>query len=485
MNITLATIVTVMVVKMEQDIRGLALDSSLLEKYGVHGPRYTSYPTAPHFTESFGEQQYAEHVLRSNEDPVPKPLSLYIHIPFCNSLCYYCGCNKIVTPDKSKAGVYLDYLYREIELHSKLYQGDRLVEQIHFGGGTPNFLSVDQLEDVMSVIAQHFHFGLPGNMEVGIEIDPRCVDGDDVKRLAKIGFNRISIGVQDFDAKVQQAVNRIQSKDQVMQVMDAARESHAQSISVDLIYGLPEQNMDSFNQTLNEIIHARPDRIALYHYAHMPQAITAQKMINEKALPSTGTKLAIFDMCLQRLRAAGYVYIGMDHFALPDDSLAQGLKTGDLHRNFQGYSTHADCDIIGFGVSAISRIDDAYSQNQRNLSAYMKAIDQQSLPIQHGLSLDADDKLRADVIQHIMCDGKIDFQVLGDLHHIYFEQYFEQEIVDLKPLIHDDLLVEFDGGLKVTAKGRLFLRNIAMVFDAHLSAKTHSLRGQPLYSKTL
>lgn len=463
----------------------MILENGLLEKYGVHGPRYTSYPTAPHFSTEFGEQQYAEHVLVSNDNPVPKPLSLYVHIPFCNSLCYYCGCNKIITPDQSKAEVYLDYLYREIALHGKLYNGDRLVEQIHFGGGTPNFLSVNQLEEVMEVLAQHFHFGLPGNMEVGIEIDPRVVNVEDVKRLVGIGFNRISVGVQDFDLAVQQAVNRVQSKQQVLDVMAAARESAVKSISVDLIYGLPEQTVASFNQTLDEIIAAKPDRIALYHYAHMPQAITAQKMIDERTLPSADTKLAIFDSCMQRLQQAGYVYIGMDHFALPEDSLAQGLKTGDLHRNFQGYSTHADCDIVGFGVSAISRIDDAYSQNQRNLSAYMKDIDGQHLPIQHGLSLNADDRLRSDVIQHIMCDGKVSFKTIGELHHIYFDQYFAQEIEGLKPLQEDGLLLLDANSFEVTEKGRLFLRNIAMIFDAHLAVKTHTLRGKPLFSKTL
>lgn len=463
----------------------MALVKGLLEKYGVHGPRYTSYPTAPHFSTKFGAQQYVDSVLRSNDDPLPKPLSLYIHIPFCHSLCYYCGCNKIVTPDMSKAEIYLDYLYREIALHSQLYNGDRLVEQIHFGGGTPNFLSVEQLEEVMAVLAQHFHFGLPGNMEVGIEIDPRVVSAEDVKHLASIGFNRISIGVQDFDPAVQKAVNRVQSRQQVLGVMQAARESAVQSISVDLIYGLPEQTVSSFDATLDEIIAAKPDRVALYHYAHMPQAITAQKMIDERALPSADVKIAIFDRSMQRLRQAGYVYIGMDHFALPQDSLAQGLETGDLHRNFQGYSTHADCDIVGVGVSAISRIGDSYSQNQRNLSAYMKALDEQSLPVQHGLVLDADDRLRADVIQQVMCSGKVLYEALGGLHHVYFDQYFALELESLKPLQEDGLLVLNDEGFSVTEKGRLFLRNIAMVFDAHLAAKTHTLRGKPLFSKTL
>lgn len=457
----------------------------LLSKYDVYGPRYTSYPTALQFTESFGENDYVHHAQSSNELPVPKPLSLYIHVPFCESLCYYCGCNKIVTKKKEAAVGYLDYLYREIEMHGRHYQDDRLVQQIHFGGGTPTFLSPAQLREVLEVIAQNFHLGLPDSLEIGIEIDPRSVSADDMQELLKIGFNRISIGVQDVDPVVQKAINREQSIAQIERSIQVARDNHVDSLSLDIIYGLPKQTLESFKSTLDEVIRLRPDRIALYNYAHMPQRIPSQRLILTEDLPSTQDKLDIFTESIRRLTDAGYVYIGMDHFALPDDSLSKALENGGLQRNFQGYSTHADCDVLGIGVSAISRIGDGYSQNVTELSRYRDLIDKQKMPIKKGVNLSADDRIRADLIQQIMCDGKVDYSVFGDVHDIFFHQYFNEELSRLDSLAKDDLIKLSDTGFFVTPKGRIFLRNIAMIFDAYFNQIDLQNTEQPRYSKTL
>ncbi len=457
----------------------------LLDKYDVHGPRYTSYPTALQFSEHFSEEDYLQHVRASNQHPVPKPLSIYLHIPFCHSLCYYCGCNKIVTHKASAASDYLDYLYREIQMHGQHYADDRLVQQIHFGGGTPTFLSNGQLREVMEVIAQSFHLGLPDTLEIGIEIDPRSVSVEQVHELAQMGFNRISIGVQDFDPAVQQAINRVQSTEQVEAIISAARDSHVDSVSVDVIYGLPKQTQSSFSSTLDQVIAIRPDRIALYNYAHMPQRIPSQRLIHSEDLPSVSEKLAIFTESIQRLTEAGYVYIGMDHFALPEDSLAKALTSGGLQRNFQGYSTHAECDVIGMGVSAISRVNDGYSQNVGEISRYRAAIDKSLLPIGKGLSLSRDDRIRADLIQDIMCDGWVDYSDFGQAHDIFFHQYFREELSQLGELQQDGLLELSDEGFKVTPLGRVFLRNIAMKFDAYLGQEGLHNKEQPRYSKTL
>lgn len=463
----------------------MKLDRTLLEKYGGHGPRYTSYPTAPHFDAAFTAQDYICHAKQSNQGSCVKPLSLYVHIPFCHSLCYYCGCNKIVTPDTGKGATYIEYLLKEMALHGSLYDKQRTVDQIHFGGGTPNFLSVEQLGRILDALSQHFSLNTPDVLETSIEIDPRSVNQQDVTQLIDIGFNRISVGVQDFDSNVQAAVNRIQSDEQVMGVVNAARAAQVDSISIDLIYGLPKQTQDSFNRTLDRVIEFKPDRIALYHYAHMPDSLSAQKLIDSTFLPSSADKLALFELSLQRLCEAGYVYIGMDHFALPEDRLAQGLATGDLHRNFQGYSTHADCDMVGMGVSAISKVDNAFSQNQRNLSAYMKVLDQRELPIQHGLSMNEDDILRADVIQRIMCCGTLNYADVDAHYGIACTEYFKSEIDALTTFADDHLIEWHEAGFSLTESGRLFLRNIAMVFDAYLSKKTHTQRGRPIFSKTL
>ncbi len=457
----------------------------LLHKYDVYGPRYTSYPTALQFNESFCEKDYQLQALSSNELPIPKPLSVYIHVPFCKSLCYYCGCNKIITHKNQLAHDYLDYLYREIEMHAKHYQNDRLLQQIHFGGGTPTFLKPQQLREIIEVLAQSFHLGLPDTLEISIEIDPRTVTSDEMHELITMGFNRISIGIQDFDPDVQKAINRVQSKDQVEAVIASARKHKVNSISLDIIYGLPKQTRTSFSKTLDEIIDIRPDRIALYNYAHMPQRIAAQRLIHTSDLPNTEEKLNIFTDSIQRLTEAGYIYIGMDHFALPTDSLANALKNGGLQRNFQGYSTHAECDVIGVGVSAISRVNNSFSQNVTEISKYKEAISKGHLPIKRGVSLTKDDRIRSDLIQQIMCDGQIDYSQFGAEHDIFFHRYFQEELTSLYSLQEDGLIQLSDQGFAVSAKGRIFLRNIAMKFDAYFHQTTLLNTEQPRYSKTL
>jgi oxygen-independent coproporphyrinogen-3 oxidase len=457
----------------------------LLNKYDVYGPRYTSYPTALQFNESFTEEDYRRHAQASNQLPVPRPLSVYIHIPFCKSLCYYCGCNKIVTHKQQMASDYLDYLYQEIEMLGKYYADDRLLQQIHFGGGTPTFLAPQLLREVMEVLAQSFHLGLPDTLEIGIEVDPRTVTTKEMTELVNMGFNRISIGVQDFDPDVQKAINREQSKEQVEAVIQSARSNKVNSISIDIIYGLPKQTRDSFSRTLDDIIRIRPDRIALYNYAHMPQRIPAQRLIHSNELPSTEDKLAIFTDSIRRLTEAGYIYIGMDHFALPDDSLSTALENGGLQRNFQGYSTHAECDVIGIGVSAISRINDGYSQNVTEISKYKAAVDKGQLPIKRGVNLTLDDRVRSDLIQQIMCDGVVNYSDFGDGHDIFFHRYFNDELTSLQELAGDGLIDINDQGFQITAKGRIFLRNIAMKFDAYFNQTTLQNTEEPRYSKTL
>ena len=457
----------------------------LIEKYQVSGPRYTSYPTALQFQDTFSIQDYYKHVDASNQNLVPKSLSTYIHIPFCASLCYYCGCNKVISRKKGVADDYLEHLYKEIELQAALYEDDRLLEQIHLGGGTPTYLTNKQLEELLSILAQNFHLALPNKLELGIEIDPRSVTPEGIKEIVGLGFNRISIGVQDFDLEVQTAVNRIQSKQQVTSVIDAARQSGVNSISLDLIYGLPKQTKDSFRRTIDEVIAIRPDRIALYHYAHMPNQIGAQRLIDEATLPSSNDKISMFSDTVNRLMEAGYIYIGMDHFALPEDGLAKAMTSGTLQRNFQGYSTHAECDIVGMGVSAISHVNESYSQNVKTLSAYKEMLAKGQLPLEKGLSLSEDDLVRAEVIQRLMCEGEIEFEKFDLQNHIQFLHYFEKELKSLTKLSSDALVCVSDEKIQVTDLGHFFLRNIAMTFDAYLPKISLQQVGQPRYSKTL
>jgi oxygen-independent coproporphyrinogen-3 oxidase len=453
---------------METHPSATVIDPDLLRRYDQPGPRYTSYPTAPRFTTQFGEAQLRAAAAASNGDPIPRGLSLYVHVPFCTSPCFYCGCNRIITRDKAQAESYLVRLYREIAMAAALFDRDREVIQLHFGGGTPNFLSPAQLHDVVDCLRRHFHFAPADVLDLSIELDPRGLSPADVTALAGIGFNRASLGVQDFDPRVQAAVNRMQTVEETDAVIQAARTAGMRSINVDLIYGLPRQTHEGFDCTLDTVLAMRPDRLAIYGYAHLPQLFKAQRQIVDADLPSAEEKLGLLRLAIERLTTAGYRYIGMDHFALPGDELAQAQAHGGLHRNFMGYTTHADSDLLGLGVSAISHIGDTYSQNPRDLPSWQAAIDAGRLPACRGLRLDSDDVLRADLIQQLMCQGEIDIAALEDRHGIHFLEYFEADLLRLLPLAADGLVELSETHIRATPRGRLLLRSIAACFDAYL-----------------
>ncbi len=456
-------------------------DPALITRYDSAGPRYTSYPTAPQFRADFNEATLRAVIRASNEEPIPRPLSLYVHVPFCLSPCFYCGCNRVITHDVGKADRYLERLYREIELMAPLFDRDRPVRQLHFGGGTPNFLDLPRMRELLESLARHFSFSHESRREYGIELDPRFADGDYVRGLAELGFNRVSVGIQDFDPRVQQAVNRIQSVAQTRAVLEAARASGFVSASVDLIYGLPQQTLQGFDRTLGEVIELAPNRVAVYGYAHLPALFKAQRQIEASDLPDPATRLALFGRALERLTAAGYVYVGMDHFARADDELVRAQRAGTLQRNFQGYSTHGDCDIVGLGVSAIGRIGDSYSQSARDLTGYYAALDAGRLPIVRGLALDADDVIRRELIGELMCHGALDMLAFGMRHRLRFEEYFAAELRRLQPLADDGLVAIDHRSIQVSSRGRLLLRNIAMCFDAYLDQQAAPAR----YSRTI
>ena len=443
-------------------------DAQLLRRYDRPGPRYTSYPTAPQFGDGFDEAAYRNAAQRSNGDPIPRRLSLYAHIPFCFSPCFYCGCNRIITRDKSRADAYLARLVREIAMVAPLFDRDRDVIQLHLGGGTPNFLNSGQLGELLESLGQHFHFSASSRRDFSIELDPRFVGAHDIEALAGMGFNRASLGVQDFDPAVQQAVNRVQSVEETLAVIDACRKHGFRSVNVDLIYGLPGQNREGFGRTLDTVTNARPNRLAIYSYAHLPQMFRAQRQIDEAMLPSPEDKLGLLQLAIEKLAEAGYRYIGMDHFALPEDDLSRAQQNGGLHRNFMGYTTHADSDLIGLGVSAISHIGDTYSQNPRDLPTWETAIDAGRLPVWRGIQLDLDDIVRADAIQQLMCQGAIDIAAMEHRHDIEFNTYFSAAL-DRLALLTVDGLVEISGTqIRATSRGRLLLRIIASCFDRYL-----------------
>ncbi len=447
-------------------LQTLDFDPDLLRKYDVRGPRYTSYPTAPQFSPELGEAEYralAEAAGRSGE-----PLSLYVHIPFCRTICFYCGCNKVITANYRRAEAYLDRLEREMALQGALF-GGREVTQLHFGGGTPTYLEAQDMRRVMADLRRHFNLSTSEAREFSIEIDPRTVTPEKIALLAELGFNRMSLGVQDFDPRVQKAVNRIQSVEQTAQVLAAGRAAGFRSTNIDLIYGLPLQTLESFGRTLDTILELRPERLAVYSYAHLPHMFKTQRQIRAEDLPDAETKLQLLGLTIERLTAAGYVYIGMDHFALPDDELAVAQRDGSLHRNFQGYSTQAELDLVALGVSGIGLIGDAYAQNTRILDQYNELIDAGRLAVVRGTRLSADDLLRRELIQGIMCQGQIDIPALERKHGIRFAEYFAKELPKLDPLAEDGLLTLSPDAIAVTARGRLFLRNIAMVSDAYLT----------------
>ncbi|MGQ0799077.1 MAG: oxygen-independent coproporphyrinogen III oxidase [Pseudomarimonas sp.] len=443
-------------------------DAELLRRYDRPGPRYTSYPTAPQLHSGFGEAEFRQAANLSNDDPIPRRLSLYVHLPFCFSPCFYCGCNRIITRDAARAEPYLSRLQREASMLGPQFDRDREVMQLHLGGGTPNFFAPGQIGELLDALSCHFHFSPSPARDFSIEIDPRRISPGDIEALAFMGFNRASLGVQDFDPAVQEAVNRIQSVEQTQDVIDACRRYGFRSVNVDLIYGLPRQTREGFGRTLDTVIDSRPDRLAVYSYAHMPQLFRPQQRIVEAELPSAEDKLGLLQLAIEKLSAAGYRYVGMDHFALPGDELSLAQDGGKLHRNFMGYTTHADCDLIGLGVSSISHVGDSYSQNPRDLPSWELAIDSGRLPTWRGMTLDADDLLRADLIQQLMCHGEVDFATLEQRHEIEFETYFRDDLIRLQPLAADGLIERHPRALRVTSRGRLLLRIIAACFDRYL-----------------
>jgi oxygen-independent coproporphyrinogen III oxidase len=444
----------------------VCFDTDLIVRYGGRGPRYTSYPTALQFNDRLTADDYREHAIASNATDVP--LSLYVHIPFCHSLCYYCGCNKIVTHNQDRVARYLEMLYREIDMQSALFDRNRKVEQLHFGGGTPTYLDREQLDGLMAKLRAAFTFDESADREFSIEVDPRTVDEDRIRHLAELGFNRLSMGIQDFDPVVQNSVNRAQTPDDVLNLVLAARAAGFESVSFDLIYGLPHQSVKSFETTLDLVVGMRPDRLAVYNYAHLPQRFKGQRMINDDDIPSPEVKLEILHRTIDTLCDAGYVYIGMDHFALPEDELVQARANGTLQRNFQGYSTHRECDLVALGVSAIGSIGNVFAQNSVTTMEYETLIENGTLPIRKGIAVDDDDLLRADVIQALMCYDELSFDEFGKRHNINFRTYFATEIEHLKPLANDGLIDLDASGVQITQKGRLLLRSIAMVFDRYI-----------------
>ena len=440
----------------------------LLQKFDVAGPRYTSYPTADRFVEAFGDEDYKRTLVqRFNEEGArPQPLSLYVHIPFCASLCYYCACNKVITKHHSRSAEYLRYLALELALHTDLIGKGRIVSQLHLGGGSPTFMNDDELRELMGLLTQHFQ--LAAGAELSIEVDPRTVDVARIDALASMGFNRLSFGVQDFDPAVQAAVHRLQPAEQVFSLVQAARDRGFESINVDLIYGLPLQSAASFDRTLEQITQLRPDRIALYGYAHLPQRFKPQRRIHEVDLPKAGDKVAMLARSLEALQAAGYVYVGMDHFALPDDPLAIAKRQGRLHRNFQGYSTQPDCDLIALGVSSIGRVGPSYSQNAKTLDEYYDALNHGRFPVVRGLALTREDLLRRAVIMALMCQGAVHFESFSLAYLVDFRRHFAAELEALAPLADQGLVVLGDDSIEVTETGWFFVRAVAMVFDRNL-----------------
>ncbi len=452
----------------------ISFDLDLIKRYDRAGPRYTSYPTAVQFTEDYTLADYERNAALSNQSG--RDLSLYFHLPFCDTICYYCACNKVITKDRSKAEPYLQRVHKEIEMQAKLFDRDRKVNQLHWGGGTPTFISHEQMRTLMDVTRQHFNLHDDDQGEYSIEIDPREVTADSIKLLREIGFNRMSLGVQDFNPVVQKAVNRIQGEDITLTALNTARDTGFKSISVDLIYGLPFQTVTSFENTLDKLIDIDPDRISIFNYAHLPELFKPQRRINDDDLPSAAEKLDILKMSIEHLTRAGYVYIGMDHFAKPDDELAVAQQNGKLYRNFQGYATHADCDLIGLGITSIGTVGRSFAQNVKTLDEYSERIDANQLAIFRGVEIDDDDIIRRHAIMQLICHFKLDITQFEIDNNIEFKSYFEDEINQLAPMHNDGLLELSDKHITVTSKGRLLIRNICMVFDRYLKKPEQNKR---------
>jgi oxygen-independent coproporphyrinogen-3 oxidase len=446
--------------------RTIRWDLDLIKRYDLSGPRYTSYPTAIQFDSGLSPQQLIE-TGRATADPAA-PLSLYVHIPFCAHVCYYCACNKVITRNRKKAQPYLETLYREMAKLSQWYRGDRQVDQLHWGGGTPTFISTEQMRELMQALRHNFNLRADDGGDYSIEIDPREADDQTLAVLREIGFNRISLGVQDVDRRVQEAVNRIQPTEMTARVLQRARELGFQSINMDLIYGLPHQSVESFAHTLDTVIAMDPDRLSVFNYAHLPDRFRSQKHIRAEDLPSAATKLTILQNSIDHLLEAGYVYIGMDHFAKPDDALAIAQAQGKLHRNFQGYTTHSDCDLVAMGVSAISQIGDVYYQNEHDIAAYTQAIAQQQHAVKRGVILSRDDHIRRAVITQLICQFELDIAAIEQRFDIRFDDYFRTERADLEQFSADGLIELAAGSIRVTPAGRLLIRRICMAFDAYI-----------------
>jgi oxygen-independent coproporphyrinogen-3 oxidase len=450
------------------------VSTETLKKYDVSGPRYTSYPTADRFVEAFTQDAYKLALEQRRAIAATQPLSIYVHIPFCESLCFFCACNKIVTKHHERSAEYLRYLNREIDLHIEHLGSGQTISQLHLGGGSPTFFSDEELAELMSMLKRNFVFSPSG--EYSIEVDPRTVNEQRLKHLADLGFNRLSFGVQDFDSEVQKAVHRIQPAEQVFSLMEAARRYQFESVNVDLIYGLPMQTPESFKRTLAQVVELRPNRIALYGYAHLPERFKPQRRISEYELPAAADKITMLGSALKAFIDAGYVYVGMDHFALPDDDLAIAKRQGRLHRNFQGYSTQPDCDLISLGVSAIGRVGGTYSQNAKTIEEYYDHLNHGRFPVVRGLALSRDDIVRRAVIMAIMCQGALQYESIELAYMLDFKRYFADEMAALKALEKTDMLVLEEDGLHVTDTGWFFVRAVAMVFDKHLQTDRNRAR---------
>lgn len=444
----------------------LVFDNALIKKYDKSGPRYTSYPTAVQFSENFTEKNYIEQVKLSNERN--SPLSLYFHIPFCDTVCYYCGCNKVVTKNRARAQPYLDAVHKELELQGQMFKATRVVKQLHWGGGTPTFISHEQMTALMQQTRRHFTLLDDDSGEYSIELDPREVTPVSIKLLRDLAFNRISLGVQDFNPKVQQAVNRIQSYKETRDVILAARKNNFHSISVDLIYGLPFQSVASFDETLDKILELEPDRLSVFNYAHLPEMFKPQRRINATDLPSAEEKLAILQHSINKLINAGYVYIGMDHFAKPDDELAVAQRKRKLYRNFQGYSTNSDCDLVALGITSIGKVADSYSQNIKTIDEYTEIIETDHLPVFRGIELNKDDLLRREVINQLICHFELTIRYIELQFSINFADYFSNELEQLVEMKKDGLVKISSEKIEVLPEGKLLIRNICMVFDIYL-----------------
>jgi len=457
----------------------MIINADILKKYDVPGPRYTSYPTAPHFDESFTHKSFADEIVRTQNGNSLPNLSLYFHLPFCDTLCYFCGCNMLITRDRNRVKKYISYLLKEIDLLKKYIPLTRKVAQLHWGGGTPTHLTPEEIEYLISYINNSFEFN--AGSENGCEIDPRGLTKEHLIALKEGGFNRISMGVQDFDGQVQKSVNRIQPEEMTREVVGWVRELGFLSINLDLMYGLPFQSLNGFQKTLDATIDISPDRIAVFNYAHVPWMKKHQALIHPENLPTPEEKLDILKLTIEKLTSAGYVFIGMDHFAKPDDEMAVALREKKMYRNFQGYSTNAGCDLFAFGITAISQLENIYAQNYKTEKEYFTALDSSTLPTWKGYRLNDDDQIRRFVIMKLMCDFELNIPKIEDELKIYFNKYFNWGLKNLEKMVDDDLLVINSDSIQVTEMGRLLIRNIAMIFDGYIERHEDKAK----YSRTV